>query len=290
MQLNRPKNRWRRLGIALAEWFVVYVLLCTYVAYKYVHPSRESSMTPNWVSEVTIPGSKADIPSWASPRLAAKQGKPVVFVLAYGYGGTRESWADVMSLLPKNGFECVAPCMPGQEASKEKTVTFGYEEARTILDTVKWVRAQYKKPPKIILYGVSMGGAASWIASEEDPTVDAVVTEGAYAKFDEAMDNWLSRKMPGSPFYLKPMVWIASAMAGIHPSEIVPETSAAKWKKPALVIQGGEDKLIPMAHAQRLSQAAHCPLWVVPGAEHAQCFSVDRKEYMKHLVDIANHA
>ncbi len=288
MQLNPPKKRWRKFGISLACWLVAYLLLCTYLAYKYVHPHREVSMTPNWVRDITIPGSHAQIPVWASPGLALKHGKPVVFVLAYGYGGTRESWASVMADLTKHGFESVAPCMPGQEVSLEQTVGFGRYEARTILDTVKWVRGQYSAPPKIILLGVSMGGAASWLASEQDPTIDAVVTEGAYAQFDEAMNNWLSQKMPGSPVYLKPMIWIASAMAKINPSEIIPSNSAAKWHKPALVIQGSDDKLIPMEHAERLAKAANCPLWIVPNASHAQCFAVASKEYIKRLSAIAN--
>jgi pimeloyl-ACP methyl ester carboxylesterase len=266
----------------------LYLAACGYLAYQYVHPSRQRIIKPNWVTEVNVPGEKGDIPTWSSPRLAAKHGKPIVFVLAHGYGGTRESWTDIMSALPKLGFECVAPSMPGQDASPDQSVGFGYPEARTVTDTVKWVRTRYPKPPKIVLLGVSMGGAACWLASEEDPTVDAVVTEGAYARFDETMTHWLDRTFPGGSIYLRPMIWMASVMAHVNPSDIVPVNSAAKWRKPALVIQGGSDTLITMSHAVRLSKAAHCPLWVVPNAEHAQCYEVAKTEYLKKLAEIAN--
>jgi len=159
---------------------------------------------------------------WASPDLAAGNGKPVVFVLAYGYGGTRESWSRAMQELPQMGFECVCPAMPGQEASPAKHVGFGYPEAQTIVDTVRWVRGQYKTQPKIIVWGVSMGGAAAWLASEQDPSIDGVITEGAYAQFDEAMDHWLGRQFPGAHIVLRPMVWMASALDGINPSKIRP--------------------------------------------------------------------
>jgi len=284
----QPKRRWLRLGSRLALGLGVYLALCTYLGYQYVHPARVSPEKPSFAVDVSIPSPHGPIPAWSSPNIASKKGSPVVFVLAYGYGGSRESWADLIAALPKRGYDCVVPCMPGQEASPETQVGFGYKEAKAILDTVKWVRGQYPKPPKIVLLGVSMGGAASWIASEMDPTVDAVVTEGAYARFDEAMNNWLSLKMPGSPFYLKPMIWIASDMAKVSPSDIVPERSASKWHKPALVIQGSADILIPMNHAERLSQAAHCPLWVVQGAEHAKCSITARKEYIDRLVKLAS--
>jgi len=253
----------------IAGALVLYLLLSWRLAYTYIHPPRESVLAPGWINIVSIPSPRGSIPAWASPQLAQGHGKPVVFVLVYGYGGTREAWQDEMCELPKLGFECVTPCMPGQDESPEKFVGFGYPEARVVLETVKWVRTQYKKPPKIILWGVSMGGAASWLASEQDPTIDGVITEGAYARFDEAMDHWLGRSGPGASIYLKPMVWMASAMDHIDPSKIRPMDSAAKWRKPALVIQAGKDDLIALSHAQRLSEGAHCPLWIVPNATHA---------------------
>ncbi|MDR3690547.1 MAG: alpha/beta fold hydrolase [Fimbriimonas sp.] len=288
MRLIRRKISWRSILFRLAFYGGLYLAVCAYLAYTYIHPARQKVTAPTWVRQVDLPGSHASIPAWVSPRIAGGVGRPVVFVLAYGYGGTRESWSDLMLALPKMGFECVAPCMPGQEASRENSVGFGLTEAHTIVDTVRWVRTKYRTPPKIVLCGVSMGGAASWIASEQDPTVDAVVTEGAYARFDEAMNNWLNRKIPGSSVTLRPMIWFASAMDHLNPSDIVPLNSAAKWTKPALVIQGGDDVLIPMSHARQLSDAAHCRLWIVPGAQHAQCFTVARKAYLQALKAIAD--
>jgi len=170
MRLTQPKQRWRRILIRCGAYLALYLGLCSYLAHAYLHPSRNSSMmTPNWVTEVSIPSNAGPVPSWASPRLAAGKGKPVVFVLAYGYGGNRENWTDQMRELPARGFECVAPSMPGQDASPDSTVGFGQKEAAMVLDTVKWVRKQYKTPPKIILYGLSMGGAAVGLPRRRTP-------------------------------------------------------------------------------------------------------------------------
>ena len=289
MQLTQPKPRWRKVLTYLVIILVWYIGVCAYLAHVYLHPSRgKSMMTPIWIKEVMIPSAKGPVPSWASPRLAAGKGEPIVFVMAHGYGGDRETWTDPMLELPKRGFECVAASMPGQDASPDSTVGFGVKEATMVLDTVKWVRAQYKKPPKIILYGLSMGGAAVWLASEQDPTVDAVVSEGAYSRFDEAMYNWLDRKLPYSSITLRPMIWMAAAEAHLNPAKILPLTAAAKWKKPALVVQGDKDILIPMHQAHELAEAANCPLWVVHNAAHAECYSVEKDEFLTRLTDLAH--
>jgi len=283
----QPKKRWRKRVTVLVTVLVAYLGVCAYLAHVYVHPPRQTpSMEPKWVKDVLIPSAKGPVPSWATPRLAAGNGRPVVFVLAYGLGGNRGYWSDAMFELQKRGFECVAPSMPGQDASPDDSVGFGVKEAAMVVDTVTWVRQQYKEPPKIVLYGLSMGGAAVWLASEMDPTVDAVVSEGAYGNFEEAMNNWLNRKIPGASVSLKPMVWMACAEAHLNPAAILPVNAAAKWKKPALVVQGAEDKLIPMKQAKALAAAAHCPLWVVPGAAHAECYALARTEFLARLTEM----
>jgi len=115
-----------------------------------------------------------------------------------------------------------------------------------------------------------------------------VISEGAYGRFEEVMDISLDSLIPGTNVFLRPMVWLASAEAHINPSAIVPLNSAAKWKKPALVVQGEKDKLIPLHQAKELAAAANCSLWIVPGAAHAECFSVARKEFLDRLTALAH--
>jgi pimeloyl-ACP methyl ester carboxylesterase len=210
--------------------------------------------------------------------------------MAHGYGGSRASWRGAADALKRAGYEVVDPSMPGQDASPDPSVGFGFKEAEVVVDSVNWARSQYpsKAPPKIILLGVSMGGAASWLASALIPDeVDAVITEGAYARFDKTMDRWMSQYLPFGNIILHPVVVFASRIGHVDPSSIVPVEAAAKWHKPALVIQAGNDGLILPENATQLSQAAQCPLWTVPHAEHSFCFDTDRKGYISHLLAIA---
>lgn len=267
---------------------LVYFLVCLWLAYGFLHPRRFRHLVrPVDLDQVMVQSSKGPVPTWATPNLAAGKGSSVVFVMAHGYGGDRSYWTSQMLDLAKLGFDCVAPSMPGQDASPDDTVGFGPKEATMVVDAVRWARSKCPKPPKIVLWGVSMGGSAVWLATQMEPSVDAVVSEGAYTRFDEAIDCKLNEHTPGGSVWLRPMVWLASWEANLDPSSIVPLNAAAKWKKPALIVQAENDSLIPMRHAKQLATASNGVLWVVPYATHAQCFSIDEKEYLKRILALA---
>lgn len=239
---------------------------------------------PFGIVDIVIPTTYGVEPGWATPDWHEA---PVVFVMAHGYGGSREDWSTLLPAMLKEGYGAVVPCMNGQDASPDKTVGFGPKEAQTIVDTVNWLRRERADRPKIILLGISMGGAACWLASEKDASVDAVISEGAYADFESAMRGWLAR-IPAS-WLLGPAVWIATSKTGIDPKKIRPVDAAAKWHgRPALVIQAGDDQLMPLRHAQELSAASGAPLWVVPGASHAHASVQDLPGYIEHLRQVVS--
>ena len=268
------------LGLLLA-----YGAFCAIAAYQYLHPAREVYDPPEGVENATV----GTTPVWATPNLIAGRPSRVVFVLAHGYGGCRATWNGLLRDLQKAGIDAVAPAMPGQDASPDPTVGFGAKEARTILDCAAWARVRGAK--RVVGLGVSLGGGAVWLASEEDPkALDGVVSDASFAQFDEAMNRLFSYRLPfpGGAALLTPVVWIARAMSGIDPTKIRPVDAAAKWRgRPALVIQGDADELIVPSNGRRLADAAGCDLWLVPGANHAQDYSTAPAEYARRVVAFA---
>jgi len=260
----------------------VYLAVCGRLAWTYLHPPRQAYDAPEGVVETTV----GEIPVWATPGLAEGHPSRVVFVLAHGYGGRRATWNGLIDDLQQVGFDAIAPSMPGQNANPEPTVGFGPKEARTVLDCAAWARAQGAE--KVVGLGVSLGGAAVWLASAEAPdALDGVISDAAFAQFDEAMDRLLSYKLPlpGGATLLRPVVWFARMMSGVDPQAIRPVDAAAKWRgRPALVIQGTADELILPSHGERLATAADCPLWFVEGAGHAEDYPTDPNGYAAHVV------
>ena len=260
-----------------------YFAGCFFLAKQYLSPARVIYERPAGIDEVFL----ADkTPVWVSPGLVKGESKSkVLYVMVHGYQGCRASWSDVLAPLIKEGYEAAVPAMPAHDTNPDPTCGFGIKESAVVLETVKWARSHFEKPPKVILVGISMGGAAVWMASEKDPSVDAVITEGSFAVLDETANRWFDRALPGGHVIMAPVVAIAKAFSGVDPATVRPIDAASKWKgRPSLIIQAAEDQLMPRSYAERLSQAAGCPLWIVPNATHAQCKVVALPEYIGRLV------
>jgi pimeloyl-ACP methyl ester carboxylesterase len=290
MRLMLRKPRWLKLVYFVVGFLGAYFFGCYLLARNYLSPSRVTVKKPSMASAVAIANGQYAIPLWCTPRLAAGHpGAQTVFILVHGYGGTRAGWADMFEDLNRDGFEVAMPAMPGHEENTDPTSGFGLKEAEVVAQTSVWVRHQYRSKPKIILVGVSMGGAACWLASEAHPDVaDAIVTEGSFAHLNAAIDGWFDMALPAGKTILSPVRWFATRMSNIQPQNVNPVEGARKWKgKPALVINGAEDALMKRPVAEELAQAAGCELWIVPGATHAHCYDVARAQYHERLVTLA---
>ena len=284
MRRNRSVRRLIYLFIGL---FGAYIYLCYLLAGTYLSPLRVTPVRPAELSEVEVPSRFGPTPSWCTPALTAGKASPVIFLLAHGYGGSRGSWAEPMLQLKRRGYDSLALSMPGQDASPVRRVGFGVTEAQVIADAVKWLR-EVQPHHKVVVLGVSMGGAAAWLASRENPQIDGIVTDAAFARFDEPMNAFFDRKLWHGSFFFAPVVWLARRMSGVDPNAINPVEAAALWKgKPALVIQGDADTLVVPSHAVRLSGAAACEIWSVHGARHAECYEADSAGYLNHLIKFA---
>jgi alpha-beta hydrolase superfamily lysophospholipase len=212
----------------------------------------------------------------------------VIFVLGFGNGGVRGSFSELTADLDKLGISCVVPCMPGQDASPEPHIGFGDAEAQVLTDTVAWVREHRADHPKVVLLGVSMGGAAAWLSVDKGVQADGIVTESGYAELAPTVWQFFNRRMKGGAILFRPVVWIAEARSGIRVASVKPVLSAARWHKPALIIQAGDDNLVSPSQGEELVAATHGQYWLVAGAEHAGCYEHDAKTYVDRLVEFAD--
>lgn len=246
------------------------------MATEVISPKRVIPLMPRAFKEwETSPGTM----SWASPSVVSGKAE-TVFVMAHGLGGQQDFYSDLGMKLQDEGYGVVIPPMPGQGTSPLKEVGFGVTESEVIKQTIDKIKAKH-----IILVGCSMGGAAVWLASDH-PRVDAVITEGAYGRLEPVTRYWFERKTKGGAFLFRPVIWIASWRTGKQPSSVNPVETAAKFKKPALVIQCGGDNLIPMEQAKELAQVSGAEFWEIPALKHA-CGQDVGPEYLEKIEKIA---
>lgn len=284
----RRRRRWLNMVALAAAVSGVYGFACWQLAQRYLRPSTDPlGLVPAGFAESKLNLPEGEVEAWTTPTVIG--GNAPVFVMVHGYGGSQSFWAGVGMDLAKADFDVVIPKLPGHQDPSDATTGFGLKEARRVKTIVDLIRSTPGgKSRSIVLLGVSMGGAACWLATDMGADVDGVVTEGAFARFDDATESWLNHAFPGGSVILRPVVWIASAQSGLQPSDIIPERAAKRWKsRPALVIQGTEDRLIPMRQAELLAAAAGCELWKVEGARHAQCSDTAGREYIRRLIEFA---
>lgn len=266
------------LGLILA-----YGAGCAYLAHKYLHPDADPlGPIPTGLRAETwsLPSGPVDV--WVSSVFASVP----VFVLNHGYRGSQSYWSSVAEGLIARGISVVIPTMPGHHDPHDLTTGFGVKEARRVREVVDHLLASGVS--QVVLVGVSMGAAASWRAAVSGPGVVAVVSDGCFTRFNLAMDRWFDLVMPLGRVWLRPVQWIATLRTGVRPSDVVPIADAATWRRrPALIIQGDADRLIPVEQAQELAEASGGELWIIPGARHAACLDVAGSEYVERLVRVA---
>jgi pimeloyl-ACP methyl ester carboxylesterase len=290
MRWLRLRRIWVRIVLYLALGVGAYVLLCWWLARGYVSPIRAvSSPPPSAVSE-ELPFGAYPIPVWATPGLA--RGEPsanALFVLVHGYGGNRGSWADAFEELHRRGYGVVVPEMPAHGTNADPRSGFGPKEADVLLEVTRWARSRIPKGTRVVAVGLSMGGAACWLASQREPAAfDAIVSESAFADLESVQRHWFSKLLPGGTIVLAPVTWFGRKIAGVDPAHVRPVEAAAKWKgRPALVIHAAQDRLMPREHAERLAAAAGCELWEIPGAGHAEGYFVAKHEFLRRLETLA---
>lgn len=268
---------------------LLYWGLCWVLAEGYVSPIRlAEDPRPDWLGEVDISSDGGDIPAWTS--LAEGKSDRPVFLLAHGYGGNRAYWSPLAEELRAHG-DVLIPAMAGQGASRKKQVGFGLTESRELVECAEWIRA--KAPDrKIALIGVSMGGAAAWLASKDRPELfDAVITEGSFMSLEAGSRDFLSVSITGGATIFRPIILMAERKSGITADQVVPVRAAEAWKgKPALIIHGGEDRMFRVEHAQALAKASGAEIWEVPAARHAEVTKLEPKEYARRAAELLKSA
>ena len=134
---------------------------------------------------------------------------------------------------------------------------------------------------RIVIFGQSLGGALAihYAAhSAYRKNLRAVVIDSAFYDYRQIANE----KLAGSAITW-PLQWLPWL---IIDNDYSPAASvAAVSPLPLLLIQGDQDEVVPLHHAQQLFERAGEPKerWVVPGAGHTQ--SLNNMAVRKQLVD-----
>lgn len=265
-----------RAGVAL----VVLGLLPAGCVGLFFYPSHEIVLTPErlGLSHREVWFASADgtrLHGWLLPA----QGEPRGTVLhVHGNAGNISSHVLQVAWLPKAGFNVFVFDYRGYGRSQGEPTIQGLEEdTRAALRTVLALPETDGRPVAVL--GQSLGGVIAVTAlagMPERQRVCLMVMEGAFAGYRRIVRD----KLAG--FWLT-WPWREPLSAGLSGVVDPVDVIASLAPVPVLIIHGGADETVPVAHAYSLYAAAQAPksLWIVPDVGHTQVFMVNEDNRLR---------
>ncbi len=194
-------------------------------------------------------------------------------ILVHGWGRNVERMAPYLRKLCCRGFNLFAFDARGHGNSHQEnhmTVVKFAEDIDSAIDFIN--KDEYHHNKEISLIGLSIGGASSILAASRDERIRKVVTVGAFSHPLEVMRKQISdRHIPYFPFiwlFFKFVKWRTK----LDFDAIAPVNNIAKSNADFLLIQGVDDKIVPLEQAHKLKKAQpKAILWEIPGRGHSNC-------------------
>lgn len=199
--------------------------------------------------------------------------------------------------LARHGFAVLAFDMRGMGESPPAPFGLGYLEQRDALGAVDYLRAgplpypALGHPSAIGGFGISLGGATLLLAAAQEPAIQAIVSDSAYADIIPILEREIPKAGHLPAAFTPGGLLAARAIYGIDYYAVRPVDVIARIApRPLLLIHGANDHYIPpanldvLAAAARSAPHAQVQTWLVPGADHAQAYKVSGDAYVARIV------
>lgn len=203
--------------------------------------------------------------------------------IIHGYSGQGKDMTYYAQQFYNRGYNVLVVDLRGHGQSQGDYIGMGWHDR---LDIIDWANYLIGKNPncKIILYGVSMGGATVMMTTGENlpDNIKVAIEDCGYTSI------WDEFKMQLKDLYNLPTFPVlnsASSVCKIKAGYKVEEGSAIeqvkKSKTPTLFIHGNLDSFVPFEMLDKVYQAANCKKekLVIEGATHAESASVNPELY-----------
>ncbi|UQS85921.1 alpha/beta hydrolase (plasmid) [Nicoliella spurrieriana] len=218
-------------------------------------------------------------------------------IIAHGYMGNKDTMGVYASLFHQLGYNVLIPDDRGQGQSQGDYIGYGWPDRR---DYVKWMHQVVRrnsKQSKIIMFGVSMGGATTMMTSGESDVpkqVKAFIEDCGYDSITNELKHEAKQlyHMPTIPFYpIEPMVSVINKVKnGFFYGDGNSVKQVAKNHRPMLFIHGSNDHFVPTKMVYPVYRASKGPkqLLIVKGAGHASSYQHNKRLYEKTVQQFLN--
>lgn len=167
--------------------------------------------------------------------------------------------------------------------SEGSNISFGIKERLDVQSWAEYAAERFGPDAKLLIYGVSMGGATVLMASglELPANVKGIIADCPFSSPMEVILH-VAKNNPVPQWLVKPFVIVgAKVYGGIDIMEMDAVRAVKNARVPILIIHGEADTFVP-CHMSEPAQQANPALvhrHTFPGAEHALSYMVDSQRY-----------
>ena len=211
-------------------------------------------------------------------------------IISHGYKGNGETMANFAQMYHRLGFNVLLPDDRGHGESAGKYISFGWLDRLDYLQWIQQVIDRADNDVKILLFGVSMGGATMEMLSGESlpPQVKAIIADCGYSSIEAELTYLLKRQFHLPKYPIEPLVsTISKRRLGYYLGDVTATEQLRKNQRPILFIHGEKDVYVPVGMAYENYAATHAPkqLWIVKNASHAESFWTNPARYQQHVTE-----
>lgn len=219
----------------------------------------------------------------------APQPTPNTAVIVHGYTDNAIRMMMIGYMYNKNlGFNILLPDLRYSGRSDGEAFQMGWLDR---LDVMLWMDVAneiFGDSTQMVVHGISMGGATTMMVSGEPQPgyVKCFIDDCGYTSVWDQFGKELKGQFDLPEF---PLLYVSNWLCGWKYGWTFKEASAlkqvAKCRLPMFFIHGEKDDYVPTWMVYKLYEAKPEPkeLWVVPGADHARSYLLNREEYTEKV-------
>jgi len=287
--------KWGGLTIVLAVLILVLVALPYWVA------DRATSIGTRPMDLALASSPADDGLDFEDASFSASDGVPlrgwylgggdqgVSIVCAHGLFRSRREVLDRGVWFRENGYNVLLMDSRRHGESEGERATMGFKERLDVEAGIDFMRER-EPDDRIILFGVSMGAAASLLAAAERPDVEAVIADSSFLNLEQVVTAYLEvlARLPRFPLG-DMLIFFMEQLGGFQREDLnLAEAVRRIGNRPILFLGGSEDRQVPPDVQRKLYGVAVSglsDLVIFEGAGHGAAHRTQTDAYRQALVD-----
>ena len=217
------------------------------------------------------------------------------FLGMHGFkSGPRHEYAPYLKYYLDAGFNIIIPCERAHYESEGDYITMGLKEKYDVLSWCNYIVDTYGNDIKILIQGISMGGATVCLASSLDlpKQVVGIVSDCAYTSLKDELKFQMLKFGKHIPMNLFINVINLFIKAKLHVSmnDTQPIDAVRNAKVPMIFYHGAKDEMVDVDFTRRLYEECgnKKKLYIIDEANHAESIAYQKQEYIDNILEFFN--